>query len=549
MLLRRLARLAALAALLLGAALLRPPAAGAVAGWEPVAPRPASGWPVHSATRLADGRVLVTSLISSCSTGCGRTDLFDPATGRWTAGAPLPADGGIANPVVLADGRVLFAAGARSAGITPSSYFAYNSAQVYDPATDTWIPVAPLKTGRGGHTTTLLADGTVLVAGGSIGQGEAPTAPTAAVERYDPRVNRWTPAASLPAARAYQGAARLPDGRVLVFGGLTAPPDRPYDTTPVATAVVYDPATDRWAPAASMATPRALGLRAVTLTDGRVLVIGGEAPPRDHPTAELYDPAANRWTAVAPPLAPAALVALADGTVLATGARAALYDPAHDVWAAAEPNADPSAGLATLLADGRVLLVGDRSAELYTPEPPPRACFAATGHCVSGRFLDYWLAHGGLARNGYPLGDARIETLEDGHAYQVQYFERVRMEYHPENAVPYDVLLGQFGRRVFEETTGHAVAPPAAPIAGQTYFQETGHNLGGDFLAYWQANGGLAQFGFPISEVFSQQLEDGKTYQVQYFERARFEAHPENPAPWDIELGQFGRRILAESGH
>jgi hypothetical protein len=55
------------------------------------------------------------------------------------------------------------------------------------------------------------------------------------------------------------------------------------------------------------------------------------------------------------------------------------------------------------------------------------------------------------------------------------------------------------------------------------------------------------QFGYPMTEEFEEQLEDGRTYTVQYFERARFERHPENPAPYTILLGQFGRRILAET--
>ncbi|MEO5951914.1 MAG: sortase, partial [Chloroflexia bacterium] len=58
--------------------------------------------------------------------------------------------------------------------------------------------------------------------------------------------------------------------------------------------------------------------------------------------------------------------------------------------------------------------------------------------------------------------------------------------------------------------------------------------------------GGLAQFGYPISEEFVETLEDGKPYTVQYFERARFELHPENAAPYTILLGQFGRRILGD---
>jgi hypothetical protein len=176
------------------------------------------------------------------------------------------------------------------------------------------------------------------------------------------------------------------------------------------------------------------------------------------------------------------------------------------------------------------------------PVPPSGQCagriFPETGKCVNEPFLSYWNAHGALPINGYPISDEFMETLEDGKSYKVQYFERVRMEHHPENQPPYDVLLGQFGRQI------HPADPPAPPIPGATYFNETGHNLAGGFLVYWNANGGLAQFGYPISEEFAETLEDGKQYVVQYFERARFEWHPENPPPYDVLLGQFGRRIL-----
>ncbi|MGN6699968.1 MAG: sialidase family protein [Thermomicrobiales bacterium] len=174
------------------------------------------------------------------------------------------------------------------------------------------------------------------------------------------------------------------------------------------------------------------------------------------------------------------------------------------------------------------------------PEAPTPLCFAETGHCIRGLFLAYWQEHGGLALNGYPLTDERVEVLADGNAYTVQYFERTRLEYHPENQPPYNVLLGQFGRRI------HPADPPAAPRSGAYYFNETGHNLGGDFLAYWQENGGLELFGYPISEEFVQTLENGQPYLVQYFERARFEYHLENAGtPYAVELGQFGRAILA----
>ncbi|MGN6562389.1 MAG: hypothetical protein ACTHMU_06990 [Thermomicrobiales bacterium] len=182
-----------------------------------------------------------------------------------------------------------------------------------------------------------------------------------------------------------------------------------------------------------------------------------------------------------------------------------------------------------------------------TPPPPPdtptRHFFPPTGQTVSGDFLAYWQAHGGLAQFGYPLTEVRWDQLEDGRWYQVQYFERARFEYHPENQAPYNVLLGQFGRWL--HPADPPLPPPAALSPDTAYFAQTGHLVTGRFLTYWQANGGLAQFGFPISEVMQEQLEDGQTYQVQYFERARFEWHPANRAPYDVELGQFGRRVLA----
>jgi hypothetical protein len=176
-------------------------------------------------------------------------------------------------------------------------------------------------------------------------------------------------------------------------------------------------------------------------------------------------------------------------------------------------------------------------------------CFAETGRCVGGRFLAYWLARGGLAVNGYPLSGEFRQVLEDGREYTVQYFERVRLELHPANQPPYDVLLGQFGRRILlARPDGQQRLQPAEPAPDARYFPESGHTLGGRFLEYWEANGGLPQFGFPLTEPFEERLEDGAVYLVQYFERARFEYHPENALPEDVQLGQFGRRILAESG-
>ena len=185
--------------------------------------------------------------------------------------------------------------------------------------------------------------------------------------------------------------------------------------------------------------------------------------------------------------------------------------------------------------------LGAGAAPDWEPAPTTRL-FPETGFRVGGRFLAYWEAHGGLPLYGYPLTSEIRERLEDGREYTVQYFERARLEYHPENADPRDrVLLGQFGRRI------HPPDPAAAPLPDATYVAATGHNLRGRFLDYWGAHGGLAQFGYPLSEEIVETLEDGRPYTVQYFERARFEYHPEADDPqYQIVLGQFGRRILAQ---
>src|SRR5438874_8752826 len=73
-----------------------------------------------------------------------------------------------------------------------------------------------------------------------------------------------------------------------------------------------------------------------------------------------------------------------------------------------------------------------------------------------------------------------------------------------------------------------------SPQANCQTFPETGKSICGRFLAYWRDHGGLAQQGYPISAQFPETSEiDGKTYTVQYFERAVFEMHPENKAPYD----------------
>lgn len=187
-------------------------------------------------------------------------------------------------------------------------------------------------------------------------------------------------------------------------------------------------------------------------------------------------------------------------------------------------------------------------AVLLTPTRHVRAqaasqVFPETGKTVSGAFLDYWNAHGALAQQGYPISDELSEKSDaDGKIYTVQYFERAVFEMHPENPVPYNVLLSLLGTFLYTQKYPHG-APGQYPNTspGSQLFSQTGKRLGGIFLDYWQAHGGLAQQGYPISDEFTEVSDlDHKPYVVQYFERAVIEMHPENQAPYNVLLSQLG---------
>jgi hypothetical protein len=149
-------------------------------------------------------------------------------------------------------------------------------------------------------------------------------------------------------------------------------------------------------------------------------------------------------------------------------------------------------------------------------------------------FLSYWRKNGGVLVFGYPISE---EIVEDGRI--VQYFERARFEYHPDKiGTDETVLLSLLGR----ELTADRDFPPGSPEMGEVYFPETGHTLSGKFRQFWEKRGGLPTFGFPISEPLDEANPlDGQSYRVQYFERARFEYHPD-------ELGGFYQQQVAAYG-
>ncbi len=134
----------------------------------------------------------------------------------------------------------------------------------------------------------------------------------------------------------------------------------------------------------------------------------------------------------------------------------------------------------------------------------------------------------------------------------MQYFERAVFEYHPEQQDPkYKVLLSQLGTFRYKQKYPQGAPAQKVSVVNARKFNETGKTLGGKFRQYWEAHGGLAQQGFPISEEFNETSDlNGKPYTVQYFERAVFEMHPENAGtPYEVLLSQLGTfRYKEQSG-
>jgi uncharacterized protein YkwD len=173
-----------------------------------------------------------------------------------------------------------------------------------------------------------------------------------------------------------------------------------------------------------------------------------------------------------------------------------------------------------------------------TGAPTQSLFFSPTGKTVRGDFLNTYQKFG-LSRIGYPISEEKVEN-----GTTVQYFERVRMEYHPELAGKgHSVLLTRLGAQISQGATFSRVASFVS-TRSKAFFRETGHALSEPFLSYWKNNGGVELFGYPISESV---MQDG--YKVQWFERARMEYHTELArAGQTIQLTHLGRIALEKTG-
>jgi hypothetical protein len=336
---------------------------------------------------LSDGQVL------AAGGGVGTiplaaVELFDPVSQTWKPTGALNQARRGANVVALGDGRVLIAGGV--AGPTLLS-----SAEIYDPATGKWATTGAMAIPRLGATLTLLPGGDVLVAGGTTIAGQQGTgggqtiSPTATAELYHVATGQWSETKPMASSRFEASATVLADARVLIVGGLggqgvEGPTGFQYE--PLRTAEIFDPAVAAFTGAGSMTEGRALQA-AARLPDGQVLVaggIGGGAGTVTLATAERYEPTTGAWSSAAPmtqgrtgssvSALKSGLILVAGGETVDQGARhslatAQVFDPAKNIWNPAGSMSCPRSGAGSaLLADGSVLVVAGDGA--FPGQPP-----------------------------------------------------------------------------------------------------------------------------------------------------------------------------------
>ena len=331
----------------------------------------------HTATLLPNGKVLVTGGITGTLTApaiTGTSELYEPGSGTWVFTGSLSIPRSRHTATLLPNGSVLVAGGRAFTGL------ATDAAELYNPTTGGWTLIGRMHIPRDSHTATLLADGRVLVTGGlSLGDGrDNPIEKTA--EIYDYRTGVWSFADHMAIARFGHTSTLLADSTVLIAGGAGPRTDGVYTRS----AEIYDPAKNNWRPIAPMSSERGTHI-AELLPDGSVLAAGGLTLPADDPNrtnaAERWVPWLSRWlaaNAMSIPRAAFGGVHLSDGRCLVSGGRtstAEIYDVASGTWS-------PTASMAeartfhrlVLLPGGTVLAVGGENAsgsiitaELFMP--------------------------------------------------------------------------------------------------------------------------------------------------------------------------------------
>lgn len=238
----------------------------------------------HTATVLANGNVLVSGGMGPNGTNVTPTnvypaEIYNPSTGTWNVTGSLQTGRSSHTATLLQNGQVLVAG-----GNVPSRFLVTGAAELYDPTAGTWSSTAPMPVPLAYHTATLLPDGQVLVAGGDSDIGFIGTFDYYAVqssELFDPATQTWSSSGNMVGPHDNHTATLLPNGLVLVAGTSA------YAYNATNSAELYNPADGQWTAAAQLNFPR-YRHTATLLANGDVLVAGGQGNSGLVPASELY---------------------------------------------------------------------------------------------------------------------------------------------------------------------------------------------------------------------------------------------------------------------
>jgi hypothetical protein len=363
------------------------------------------------AVPLGAGRILATGGVDPTTARLNTVELIDAQTTTTTTGTALPAALARHTITLLADGRVLVVGG------TTDGATARATASLYDPAADAFTAAGALATARIGHAATLLEDGRVLVSGGNDG-----TRDVATVELFDPATSTFVAGGALSNARADHTSTLLPTGEVLVVGGSSTTFERFHVPTRASVATGALPAARR-------------EHAAVRLPGGDVLVVGGLVGGVASPSVLRYATATGTWlTAPSLGVARrrAAALQLADGAVFVVGGLGSAGAPlgaaerlvdGGAAWAAAGTLLTArSEHAAVLTPSGRALVVGGRDGANAFPTSieawdPVRGAFVPASGLASGR--------GRAGARATLLADGRIVVVGGAAAAPVAFVDRI----------------------------------------------------------------------------------------------------------------------------
>jgi N-acetylneuraminic acid mutarotase len=336
-------------------------------------------------------RTVAWTIVVATLLAAGYPNPATAGTGTFTAAASMDSPRGSLGTATLSDGDVLVAGGYYSSGFAVT-----NTAELYDPTTDSWSDTGSMTTPRALFKMTTLPNGEVLadggVSSGSPGSGDAVF--NSSAEIYNPSTGEWSAVASMNTARADMDQQLLGNGDVLTCGGITSNTDIMTDTCEV-----YNSSQNSWTYTGSLPVTAGLGVPGYPMIeftngplDGEFLVSGGftngQIPVAN---AELYDPTTGKWTATGSMntlRGGFSTTMLDDGYVLAAGGAqtggtptitdtAELYDPTSGSWTyTGSMNQERARQTATVLSDGTVLVTGGYgaaeiptdTAEIYDPD-------------------------------------------------------------------------------------------------------------------------------------------------------------------------------------